>query len=222
MVVPLGSVAAPNDTAPEVVKRKYVYVWYFIILLEIAAVVGAILAKDLFMAFFYALLSGVVIYMVKNECENMTMYCLLMMGMLAGFQALFDLISLLMAVGGRKIATSTTRQGSDGTTTVTTTVKERPFFDNTAEFSYNASSAMMIASPSIMLILLLAAYYTYQAFPTSMFDDGDAESAPVSRDYGAGAYRAYGSQGAAAAPAPASRPPAQPQLFQGQGQRLGS
>jgi len=221
MVIPLGSVAAPDHTAPEVVKRKYVYVWYFIILLEIAAVVGYVLAKDPFPGLFHAIVCGVVIYMVKNNCEHMSMYCLLMMGTLGCIQAVFDVITLLMNVGGRKIATTSSKYEGDGTTTVTTSVKDRPFFDKSADFSYNAYSVMMIASPCIMLILVLAAYYTYQAFPTSMFDDGDSESAPMSRDYGAGAYRAYGSQ-AAAAPAPASRPSAQPALFQGQGQRLGS
>mmetsp|Transcript_46356 Transcript_46356/g.83655 ORF Transcript_46356/g.83655 Transcript_46356/m.83655 type:complete len:224 (+) Transcript_46356:166-837(+) len=223
MVIPLGGVggAQPNHPVPDVVKNKIVYAWYFIALLLIAAVVGEIMAKDPFAALFMGILAGVVIYMVKGSCQNMSMYCLLMMGVMSSFQAVFDLITVLMAVNGRRTQSTVAKNEGEGTTTYTTQVKTHPFFDKTAGLEYNVESAMMIASPCIMLLIVLAAYYSYQAFPNSMFEDGDSESAPMSRDYGAGAYRnSYG--GVPPAAPPASRASAAPQLFQGQGQRLGS
>lgn len=53
---------------------------------------------DGFGMFFTIILSLIVYYMVADGCSNMSMYCLLVFGLISGFEALFGLLTLFSAI----------------------------------------------------------------------------------------------------------------------------
>jgi len=142
-------------------------------------------------------------YMVKNNCREMSQYCMFSFGLMCIMQAVFELIPLCMSVGGRRKENTVVGGNANGmhgngygteTRTYTTTIEITPFFDKSQGWHYNFQSGMMIASFSVMLIAALLAHITYRAYPTSLFDDveGDAEGQSFNR--GGGDYR-YGGGG---------------------------
>ena len=63
----------------------------------LAIAVLQIVAGDGFGMFFTVILSCIVYYMVADGCANMSMYCLLVFGLISGFEALFGLLTLFSA-----------------------------------------------------------------------------------------------------------------------------
>lgn len=238
MVVPLGQIPANQEgPVPDVLKEKYWIYWWAVAVLLVAAAVGQAVAGDVFEVFYLALIAGIVIYSVKDNCKNMNMCCVLSLGVICTMQAVFELITLCSQVGGRTERNVSSKAVSGSTTEYTTSVTTHPFFDASSGFQYNAQSAMMIARPVVMIIAALLAYYSYQAFPTPLFsEDGDAESGGI---YPQGGYRSggdghrgsqggYGSGGQGGTGGrpyggtqQSSRASATP-IFGGSGQRLGS
>ena len=47
--------------------------------------------------FFTLILAAIVYYMVSDHCANMSMYCLLVFGLISGFESLFGVLTLFSA-----------------------------------------------------------------------------------------------------------------------------
>eukprot|EP00440_Ansanella_granifera_P033872 gb/GFBE01036748.1/.p1 GENE.gb/GFBE01036748.1/~~gb/GFBE01036748.1/.p1 ORF type:complete len:237 (+),score=55.39 gb/GFBE01036748.1/:1-711(+) len=235
MVIPLGAGPAQEGSVPDVVKDVHCKYWWCLAAMFLSLAVTEIVAADVFAVLFHTIMAGIVYYMVKDQCKNMSMYCLLIVGMLCTFQAFIELIALISSVGGRRTQKTVVKQGSDNVTTYTTEVTTHPFFDESQGVQYNVQSALMIASPLVMIFAVACAYYSYNAHSSSLFEEPeDSESGPM---YGRGMYGGgggmYGGGYGGAANGGAGRsagqplgrssapPPAQPVLFQGAGQRLG-
>eukprot|EP00930_Biecheleria_cincta_P049448 TRINITY_DN34647_c0_g1_i1.p1 TRINITY_DN34647_c0_g1~~TRINITY_DN34647_c0_g1_i1.p1 ORF type:complete len:263 (+),score=22.48 TRINITY_DN34647_c0_g1_i1:74-790(+) len=238
MVVPLGPMPAQQEVqVPDVVKEKYSTFWWAVGALLVAAAVGQAVAGDVFEVFYLALIAGIVIYSVKDNCKNMNMCCVLMLGVICTMQALFELISLCSQLGGRTERQLSSRAVSGSTTEYTTSVTTHPFFDASLGLQYNVQSAMMIARPVLMILAALLAYFSYQAYPTPLFsEDADSESGGI---YSQGGYRSggngnsgsqagYGSGGYGGSGgrpyggAQQSNRSSATRIFGGSGQRLGS
>merc|ERR1719433_814051 len=132
-----------------------------------------------------------------------TRSCMFTFGLMCFMQAVFELIPLLMSIGGRTTRTTEVSreggqhsggmQGGHGTHTVsqtyTTTIKTTPFFDESLGWHYNFQSWMMIIAPIVMFLAAWLANVTYQAYPRSLFDDlGEQQSfgGPQGNPYGGG------------------------------------
>ena len=57
-----------------------------------------VVAGDGFGMFFTLILAAIVYYMVSDHCANMSMYCLLVFGLISGFESLFGVLTLFSAV----------------------------------------------------------------------------------------------------------------------------
>ena len=112
---------------------------------------GEILSGDAFAGIIFAIMAGIVIYMIHDGCKNMTMYCLFMLGIMSGFQCFFDILGLLSVLGGRE-TTSSTVEGTDQDVTVITKITMHPFFDKKMDDQYNLQSLMMLLSPGVMSV----------------------------------------------------------------------
>merc|ERR1719199_739585 len=128
-----------------------------------------------------AIMAGICWYMVTNDCARMSQYRILLFGFICIMNGVLELVTLcqILQMGGRNMRTqsqTTTNPGtstSGATTAITVTIAHHPFFDTSAGFLYNQQSFMMIASPVVALIGAALAYFCYNAFPTSLFDEGD-------------------------------------------------
>lgn len=233
MVIPIGAMPAQQDVpVPDVVKDKYATYWWAMAVLLVAAAFGQAVAGDVFEVFYLVLIAGIVIYSVKDSCRNMNMCCNLALGIICAMQTVFDLINLCSSLGGRSEKTIATKSVSSSTTEYVTSVSTHPFFDASLGVVYNAQSAMMIARPLVFILTTLLAYYSYQAYPTSLFsEDGDSESGGINSQGGSrgGGYGNTGSQGGYGGTGgrpyrgtqQSNRNSATP-IFGGSGQRLGS
>mmetsp|Transcript_111068 Transcript_111068/g.265121 ORF Transcript_111068/g.265121 Transcript_111068/m.265121 type:complete len:230 (-) Transcript_111068:7-696(-) len=229
MVIPLGPMQmAGLEAVPEVVKDKYSKFWWVIAVLLVTLAVSEIVTHDVFAVLFHSLLAGITIFLVKDNCKNMSMYCLLMVGLMCSLQAFFETLALLGSLGGRRSTSTIVAPGSrDNVTTYTTQVTTHPFFDKSQGVVYNAQSALLIASPAVMVLAAVLAYYTYNEFSSPLFPDDDAETGGV---WGGGqmGYGTYGggatNYGDARRPEPAAPRQSAPRqsIFAGTGQRLGS
>ncbi|CAE7934321.1 unnamed protein product, partial [Symbiodinium sp. KB8] len=192
-VIPLGPMQmAGPEAVPEVVKDKYSKFWWVIAVLLVTLAVSEIVTHDVFAVLFHSLLAGITIFLVKDSCKNMSMYCLLMVGLMCSLQAFFETLALLGSLGGRRSTSTIVAPGSrDNVTTYTTQVTTHPFFDKSQGVVYNAQSALLIASPVVMVLAAVLAYYTYNEFSSPLFPDDDAETGGV---WGGGqmGYGTYG------------------------------
>lgn len=138
-------------------------------------------------------------YMVKDDCINMSQYCVLLFGFMSVLNCILEVINLAGNLGGRSERTENggpdpsqlaTGQATTYTVTIKTTV--HPFFDPTGGFVYNAQSATMIACPVMSLLGALLSKLTYGSYTTSLFSDqGEAGAAGSFGTYGNG----YGGAG---------------------------
>lgn len=220
MLIPLDTDFQQSEPVPDVLKNRYVYLWYMESILLILVAVGEIVGGDAFGALFMAMLAFAVMYMVRDNCRQMSMYCLFVFGLLVGFQGLFESIALLSVAGaGRTTESENIKSGNETSVTYETKITTHPFFDKKQGAEYNTQSAMMIASPIIMAFCCILCYISYNAYSNSLFGEEDVEAAPIQgRGYNSGQRRGYGAE---------AEPPARrstncpPRLFEGQGQRLG-
>merc|ERR1719265_2248235 len=152
--------------------------------------------------------------------------------------SVLETIVLLGNLAGRsEKSTAVGDMSTPSKTTYTVTVMKHGFFDPEQSMQYNLESAMMIASPVSLVCAAVLCYYSYQSYPTSLFDDegGSMFGGGIAPDagyggggYGSGGFGGGGFSGGGGNANPngggssrrilASAPP----LFSGQGQRLGS
>ena len=150
MLIPMNPDGSPG-LVPEVVKIFHVYGWYVVIFLLSLQALGEILSGDAFAGIIFAIMAGIVVYMIHDGCKNMTMYCLFMLGIMSAFQCFFDILGLLSVLGGRETSSSTV-SGTDRDVTVVTKITMHPFFDKSMDDQYNLQSLMMLLSPVIMSV----------------------------------------------------------------------
>lgn len=243
-----GGMMEPMD-APPVVKEKHAPVWWSLLLVMVGLCVVHFLGMEIFDGVYTLILAVIVWYMVKENCGNMSKYCLLMFGVICVIQAIFGLIDLFTSVGGRKMRRVESKVLSDNSVQYTTTIEKHPFFDNTQGFTYNIKSVGLILSPVVMLLATCMCYWTYKAFPDmSDYEDAGNEAGPGNSSMfggegnrmgggggggyggGGGGYggtsNTLGGSGGGSVQRPGGgggRPaPTGPALFSGSGQRLGS
>jgi len=237
MVIPLGGglgggmgAVMPEDAGPpQVVKDYYSKFWWFLLSLLVCVCALEFAAMDIFDAVFTGILGVVVWYMVKKDCSQMSQYCLMMFGIMCAIQSIFELISLVSSLGGRKISHTSTEPLSQSSTSYTTVVETHPFFDESQGFRYNVQSAVKIVSPVTMLIACALCWFTYRAYPTSLFSAGDEDDeagrfggggSRLGGGYGSGQSEDRPMAGSAFGGRAAAAPP--PRVFEGAGHRLGS
>lgn len=191
----------------------------------LAIAVFQVMAGDAFGMFFTAAMSGVVYYMVSDNCSNMSMYCLLVFGLIAGFQSLFGILTLFSVLGGRSSTTTAVKSKDESTVTYETRIKVHPFFDSEQGTRYNMQSLVLLVLPVAMLLGTLLSYWSFKAYPHSLFSEFDEEAEPMYSagpppgNYGGG----QGNLGGPSRPRPQGPVPSSaPRLFEGQGQRLGA
>jgi len=227
MLLPIGpDVMQQTVPVPEVVKNRYVYGWYCMMLLLIGVGCAEAVGGDVMAAFFFFFLAGIFVYLVLSSCKNMSMYCLLLVGIMVGFQAIFEFMSLLAVINGRTNETTTMKGGktikSDGAAqeiTYVTKITTHPLFDKSMGQKYNVQSAAMVASPIVLVLCTLLCYITYNSYSASLFED-DEETGRINGGFGGG----YGGNVPPSGRQPQSqRHATQPvRIFEGSGQRLGS
>mmetsp|Transcript_87309 Transcript_87309/g.154748 ORF Transcript_87309/g.154748 Transcript_87309/m.154748 type:complete len:224 (+) Transcript_87309:84-755(+) len=212
-----------NEPVPDVLKNRYVYLWYMEATLLILLAVGEIIGGDGFAALFMMILAFAIMHMVRDNCRQMSMYCLFIFGLLVGFQGFFEAVALFTVVSeGRSTETQDIKSGNETSITYETNITVHPFFDSSQNVEYNVSSAMMIASPTAMILCCILCYISYNAYTNPLFGEDDVESAPLrSRGFNSGPPRGYGGNYGAEAPRPRNTGSCPPRLFEGQGQRLG-
>ncbi|CAE8596368.1 unnamed protein product, partial [Polarella glacialis] len=106
-------------------------------------------------------------------------------------------------------------------------VIRHPFFDQDQGRKYNVQSAVMLASPIVMLLSCVLAHASYNAYTSSLFPEDEEESGSLfGGGFSGGPYGGTGGFGGNQRP---NGPPpssgrsggAAPRIFQGSGQRLG-
>lgn len=177
MMGPVGSdeMAPP----PSEVKEKFYKWWWAYLAVLVLSGIGEILCKDVFGVLLVVLISFIVWYMVKDDCVRMSQCYVFMFGFMCAIQAVFDSITLLISVGGRRTRHVSRKPLDETRMSYTTVIETRPFFDKSEGFTYNAQSWMMIISLVVMLLGLLLATWTYKAFPGSVFRDALNEADPM-------------------------------------------
>mmetsp|Transcript_82210 Transcript_82210/g.129945 ORF Transcript_82210/g.129945 Transcript_82210/m.129945 type:complete len:220 (+) Transcript_82210:84-743(+) len=218
MVFPAVGASPQDAPPPAVVKEFHSYFWWMIFVLLLSMAVLQVMTGDGFGMFFTIILSIIVYYMVADGCSNMSMYCLLVFGLISGFEALFGLLTLFSVLGGRSSTSTLVKSRDKENIVYETQVSVHPFFDSRQGTKYNIQSGLLVALPIVMLLSAVMSWWSFKAYPTNLFGDGDEEE-PL---YAPGPTGTFG--------APRQRPQAQstpprtfqgPRIFEGQGQRLG-
>lgn len=225
----MGGMGPADVEVPDEIKQGYKCRWWFMSLLLIATAIGTFISAINVVGGLIILCIGIwAWYMVKDDCQNMSQYCMFTFGMMCAMQTIFELIPLLMSLGGRTTRSTEVHpletsgggvQGGHGTQTVTqsysTTVKTTPFLDDSLGWHYNFQSYMMIITPIVMLLGALLAKATYENYPRSLFeDDLDYERQSLSNQQqraggyggGGGGYGGGGGGGGGAPMAGGGRP----------------
>jgi hypothetical protein len=211
-----GGVGEPmmfEADVPREIKDSHVYFWWALMFLWCLMAVGRCVALDLLGALVAVLMAYFVHFMVANNCEKMSQYCLFLFGFMCCMNTVLESINLASALNGRvQESAFATDQGTTSNnvykTTYTITVEKHPFFSPKMGLVYNAQSVMMIASVFCNLLSGLLSRYSYNTYTTFLFADQD-ETFPMAQ-----APMGYG--GASGQQQP------QVQRFSGGGQRLGS
>eukprot|EP00929_Paragymnodinium_shiwhaense_P000225 TRINITY_DN100474_c0_g1_i1.p1 TRINITY_DN100474_c0_g1~~TRINITY_DN100474_c0_g1_i1.p1 ORF type:complete len:232 (-),score=50.21 TRINITY_DN100474_c0_g1_i1:112-807(-) len=231
MLIPVGGPNAglPDAEPPVAVKETYSCWWWTLFVFFVSVGVARFVAEDPFGGLLTLLMAYIVYHMVQANCAKMSQYCVFMFGTMCIMNAMFESIAMFAALGGRSSQTqqATTSAENPNVTVYTLKVEKHPFFDQKLGFVYNLQSALMIASPVSLLFGTLLAYYTYHAFPSSLFEQDDAAPDPFllggSGPARQGGHPGYGSnRGYGTRPSQTTSEGAVPKLFEGQGQRLGA
>jgi len=218
---------------PEVVKEKYSTYWWMYFFLVILAGVTSFVALEIYGGLILMIISTVVWCMVRDNCQNMSQPCVMMLGLMCMFEFTWLLIPLFSQINGRSTSTTARHPQEGNKQVIVTTVETHPFFDETQGWRYNMQSWLLIITPLIVLIGSVLCYYTYQAFPSALFDNlneggsgsalgnsgfgGYGGTAPPRMPPSGGHVLGSGNGGGR----PAGRQGGPPALFQGSGQRLG-
>jgi len=234
----------PELEVPDVIKTWHCGFWWAYLSFLIAVTILSFVAAAFSSAIILIIISLLTFCMIKDNCVRMHQCCLLMFGILITFEMIWELIPLFTSLGGRQSA-HTTRVQTGSSVVITTRVEKHPFFDPTQSWRYNMQSAMLIASPSVMAMGALLAWYTYQAFPRSIYEVLSQENDDYPGGINEQRYQGYGGTGGYRAEPQRSQMPTSgghvlgsgtggrpvgnarqggggANLFQGSGQRLGS
>lgn len=202
----------------------------------IAVCVGRFVATDIFGGLLSAIMATIAWYMVTDDGAKMSQYCILLFGFMCMINGVLEFVTLASCLPGRvqsrtQSAPLATTNSATSRFAYTVTVEKHPFFDNQAGWVYNHQSAMMIVCPVSAFLGALLAYYTYNAFPNSLFEEDDGFGAGAGPQnwgggrlgggggFGGGGFGNGGNGGGGAAPR--TQQPAYT-TFGGSGHRLGS
>lgn len=197
----------PDGPVPQVIRERHAPFWWALMFMWLATCIAQAFGLDLLGSLTSGLMAYIVCFMVKENCEKMTQYCLLLFGIMSSMSAGLQLISLLTVLGGRvSQATLIAHPGAQSTDhkTLTVSIEKHPFFDGSQGLTYNIQSATLIASPLCNLLGAILSYISYQAYPAPLFEDPEIQ--PVAGVGGLNALPLY--DGGAS-------------QFSGQGRRLG-
>jgi hypothetical protein len=222
MVVPLGDADQPSAAVPDIIVTKHVYGWWIVWVLLISVAIGRVVGLDVLGGVNSGLIAYFIYTMIKDSCKKMTQYCLVLFGFLCLVNALLEGIALGGNLSGRMTQVQTQDKSGgkspDDAVSYTVTIERHPFFDQSQGWLYILQSTLMIASPVVNFLAFMMCYWSYNAYPTSFFQDGYEEEEPLGGDmYGGGRLSSnYGG------PSPYGGAPAQgPAAFQGSGHMLG-
>mmetsp|Transcript_95506 Transcript_95506/g.116965 ORF Transcript_95506/g.116965 Transcript_95506/m.116965 type:complete len:221 (+) Transcript_95506:70-732(+) len=219
MVFPVVGASPQDAPPPAVVKEFHSYFWWMIFVILISMAVLQVVTGDGFGMFFTIILSMIVYYMVADGCSNMSMYCLLVFGLISGFEALFGLLTLFSVLGGRSSTSTLVKSRDNENIVYETSVSVHPFFDSRQGTKYNIQSGLLLALPIVMLLSAILSWWSFKAYPTNLFGDGDEEE-PLYQPGNGGTFGATRQRPQAQPAAPRTFMGA-PRVFEGQGQRLG-
>lgn len=242
MVIPLGGggmgggLNMDEQEAPDVVKQSHSKVWMALIGVFALTTIGRFVGGDILGGFLVLIMAIYCYFMIRKDCSQMNQCCLLSFGFICLIQFVFEVIPLFSAVGGRSMQHQTMAPAEGSKTTYTVTVERHAFIDPAMTWRYNLQSIMMIVAPLAMLCGAVLCYFTYNAFPTSIFaQDESSESQPIGGGrqgggsgfgslFGGGGGQQQQQQEQSSGGGRAVGRAAQPQqtLFSGSGQRLGS
>lgn len=232
MVLPLGPMNIPQEGAPAAVKDRFSRWWWVLMGLLIAVCIGRVIAADIFGALLSGIMAVIAWYMVTNDCAKMSQYCILLFGFMCLMNGVLEFVTLASCLGGRQTSRTETAPttSANTTTSYTVTIDKHPFFDATAGWFYNQQSLMMVICPLAAFLGAALAYFSYNAFDTSLFSE-EGEGGNEAQNFGGGRLGGgFGAMGGAgggggggsAFQNGAGRPQAAPSLWSGSGQRLGS
>merc|ERR1719387_721892 len=105
---------------PPVVKEVHSKYWWCALSLMAGLFVCECIAADIFNAITTVILGLIIFFMVRQNCSQMSKYCLIMFGIVCIIQAIFQLIDLGTSVGGRT-SKSSTETKADNQVTITIT-----------------------------------------------------------------------------------------------------
>lgn len=232
----MGGMGSQNEEVPKELQEGYRCRWWAVTSLLVLTCLGTLVALDVFGALMVGIIAFWAYYMTKGHCEKMTQYCMFSFGLMCVMQAIFELIPLCMAIGGRKKTSVDYGPGGGAshghspflgagaqTQSYTTTISTTSFFDESQGWHYNLQSAMLIMGFVSMAISALAAYSTYKVYPNSLFDDNAGEGQTLGgQQQGGSRYAGYSGGGQALGGSSVTRaPPTQQHVFGGSGHTLG-
>lgn len=231
MVLAVGPQGPSDSPPPQSVKETVTKWWWGLVVSYLALLISRFYAGDLWGGMISTCMGFWAWWMVRGDCKQMSQYCVMMFGMLCFFEVLIDLVNFMSCIQGRvQEQENETPLGAaaNGAVSVqyTVSIVVHPFFDKRLGFLYNFQSALMIV---ILLVDCFGgglSYWTYQKYPSSLFDETeDEEAQSISGQRAAlsalGGTTPYGSSGTAAgANGRQANSASNPRFFEGTGQRL--
>lgn len=234
---------------PDVVKEKHAPWWWSLLAALTVLLVVQCVGLEICDAIFSIILAVITYYMIQSRCKNMSKCCIMLFGIICVVQAIFEIVALFSAIGGRKIKHTQLSGGDQPATRIVpmhggaygpmgiasannnqlvsnVVIESHPFFDKSMGMAYNVKGVCMILGPLVMIMATYLSYWTYKAMPD--YDEGDHEAGRRTSDsFGQGEEGNQGRSGStysstASGGGRIARPrPAGPVLFSGSGQRLG-
>jgi len=181
MVLPLGAGGGgggaggigmmADDEVPDTVKSSHSIWWRVYMLLLLSLCVARFCALDILGAMVTGIMSFLIHHLVKDNCEKMTQCIILLFGFMCQMNFILEAVVLAPMLGGRSEQSMSDRHFANGKTSYTVTIQKHPFFDSTQHAFYNLQSFVMVASPFLNLIGVLLAYWSYNAYPRSVFEE---------------------------------------------------
>jgi hypothetical protein len=167
MLVPLDQPEIGLDELPEAVKDRHCTLWNMLGLVFLALGVFMIVAMDASGALLMLMLAFVVLHRARDRCKNMDACFLIMFGLLCVSEGAFELLNLALQLDGREVVHQTSQTNVNATShvqsiTTNTTIEPHPFIDQSMGFIYNAQSVARIASPCLLFIAALLAWWSHR------------------------------------------------------------
>jgi hypothetical protein len=170
----------PAGGAPDSIKKHHRKYWAVILVLLVSVFALEIMSVHGFDLLFAAIMASIVWYMIRLDCKHMNQYVLLIFALLCAIQEMFEVISIVSSISGRKVSHTSNISLGNGKATLTRTVETHPFFDAKQGFRYNVQSCTRIVSSVVYLLALGMSYWSYNKFPTSVFSmDSSEEVEPI-------------------------------------------